>query len=53
LQWWALRRFWGAVRRPSGWKPGDVSFSPDDFSPIPSEHVDLHALTHEVVGERA
>ena len=22
----ALRRFWGALLRPAGWKPGDVSF---------------------------
>jgi hypothetical protein len=33
-QWLALRRFWGAVRRRSGWRLGDVSFGPD-YEPIP------------------
>ncbi len=32
-QWVAARRFWGAVRRRSGWKPGDVSFGPD-YTPV-------------------
>jgi len=35
-QWQAARRFWGAVRRPAGWKLGDVSFGPD-YAPIPSD----------------
>jgi sterol desaturase/sphingolipid hydroxylase (fatty acid hydroxylase superfamily) len=37
MQWYTLKRFWGAVRRPSGWRPGDVSFSEQDYTPIPSE----------------
>ena len=44
-QWETLKRFWGAFRRPAGWKPGDVSFGPD-YAPIPSAHVDLHAMAH-------
>lgn len=35
-QWQAARRFWGAVRRPAGWKLGEVSFGPD-YAPIPSD----------------
>ena len=37
LQWWTLKRFWGAVRRPSGWVPGEVSFGPN-FEPQPVTH---------------
>jgi len=36
-QWETLKRFWGAFRRPAGWRPGDVSFGPD-YEPIPSVH---------------
>ncbi len=39
-QWETLKRFWGAFRRPAGWRPGDVGFSPD-YRPIPSSHVEL------------
>ncbi|MDR0781591.1 MAG: sterol desaturase family protein [Pseudomonadales bacterium] len=34
MQWYTLKRFWGAVRRPSGWRPGDVSFDAHDYAPI-------------------
>jgi len=33
MQWNALKRFWGAIRRPSGWRPGDVTFGPR-YEPI-------------------
>lgn len=36
MQWYTLKRFWGAFRRPAGWKPGDVGFVGDDFEPVPS-----------------
>lgn len=43
MQWWSLRRFWAAVRRPAGWRFGEVAFGPG-LAPIPVEHLDLHAL---------
>lgn len=39
MQWWTLKRFWGAVRRPAGWIPHEVSFGPD-FEPLPVTHHD-------------
>lgn len=45
LQWEGLKRFWGAVRRPAGWKPGEVAFS-EQYVPIPVAELDLHALRH-------
>jgi len=33
-QWAALQRFWVALRRRAGWKPGDVSFGAG-YEPIP------------------
>ncbi|MDH2235464.1 sterol desaturase family protein [Pigmentiphaga sp. GD03639] len=38
-QWQAARRFWGAVRRPAGWRLGEVSFGPD-YAPIPSDEAE-------------
>lgn len=38
-QWEALKRFWGAFRRPAGWRPGDVSFA-SDYAPTPSVHLE-------------
>jgi hypothetical protein len=35
MQWFTLKRFWGAVTRPEGWRPGDVGFGPN-YKPIPS-----------------
>jgi len=35
MQWYTLKRFWGAFKRPAGWVPGDVGFGPD-YEPIPS-----------------
>jgi sterol desaturase/sphingolipid hydroxylase (fatty acid hydroxylase superfamily) len=34
MQWYTLKRFWGAFRSPAGWVPGDVGFGPD-YEPIP------------------
>ena len=45
LHWVALKRFWGAVRRPAGWKPGEVAFG-EDYRPIPVSQIDLHAFNH-------
>jgi sterol desaturase/sphingolipid hydroxylase (fatty acid hydroxylase superfamily) len=48
LHWNAIKRFWGAVRRPAGWKLGEVAFGPD-YRPIPVDQLDLHALGHHVL----
>ncbi|MHB1272271.1 MAG: sterol desaturase family protein [Rhodanobacter sp.] len=45
LHWVTLKRFWGAVRRPEGWRPGEVAFG-EDYRPIPVSQLDLHAFTH-------
>ncbi|VCU71336.1 Fatty acid hydroxylase superfamily protein [Pigmentiphaga humi] len=37
MQWYTLRRFWGAVTRLNGWKPGDVSFSMPGYVPVHDE----------------
>ncbi len=42
MQWHTLKRFWGAFRRPAGWRLGDVGFGPD-YEPIPTAQLDLHA----------
>lgn len=33
MQWAALKRFWGAVRRPEGWKIQEVAFEPGTYRP--------------------
>lgn len=33
MQWYTLKRFWGAFKRKSGWQPGDVSFG-EDYAPV-------------------
>jgi sterol desaturase/sphingolipid hydroxylase (fatty acid hydroxylase superfamily) len=48
-QWETLKRFWGAFRRPAGWRPGDVSFSPD-YKPIPSDHLESHTAVAASTG---
>lgn len=53
LHWVALKRFWSAVRRPAGWRPGEVAFDPVDYRPIPVEQLDLHALAHHLPGNAA
>ncbi|WP_295913536.1 sterol desaturase family protein [uncultured Xanthomonas sp.] len=40
LQWEGLKRFWGAVRRRSGWTPGEVAFG-EDYAPIPVDHAGM------------
>ena len=43
MQWYTLKRFWGAFRCPAGWRLGDVGFGPD-YAPIPSsQFVPQHA----------
>ncbi|MGA9341467.1 MAG: sterol desaturase family protein [Rhodanobacteraceae bacterium] len=37
MQWRTFRRFWGAVRRPAGWRLGEVTFG-EDYEPIPVNH---------------
>lgn len=39
MQWWTAKRFWGAVCRPAGWIPHEVSFGPD-LAPVPVSHHD-------------
>jgi sterol desaturase/sphingolipid hydroxylase (fatty acid hydroxylase superfamily) len=51
LHWVSTKRFLGAVRRKSGWKPGEVSFA-EDYTPIPLKTLSpaqLHALHAEHV----
>ena len=49
MQWESLKRFWGAVRRPEGWRPGEVAFGPD-YAPVPVDHAGRGA--QEVTGDR-
>jgi len=43
LHWAAFKRFWGAVRRPAGWRLGEVAFGPG-YEPIPVDQLDLHHM---------
>ena len=43
MQWYTLRRFWGAVTRVEGWKPQEVSFD-EKYRPVPVGRTDLHAF---------
>jgi sterol desaturase/sphingolipid hydroxylase (fatty acid hydroxylase superfamily) len=52
LHWAALKRFWGAVRRIEGWRPGEVAFG-EDYRPIPVSQLDLHAFEHKLPAEVA
>lgn len=38
MQWYTLKRFWGAFKRPAGWRLGDVGFGPD-YEPIPTSQL--------------
>lgn len=42
-QWHTLKRFWASFCCAAGWRPGDVAFG-KNLVPVPSEHVDLHAM---------
>lgn len=47
MQWHAAKRFWGCVRRPGGWRLGEVSIS-EDFRPIPVDHAaNKHAIVEQ------
>lgn len=35
MQWWTLKRFWGAVSCRAGWRLGDVSFD-ENLRPVPT-----------------
>jgi sterol desaturase/sphingolipid hydroxylase (fatty acid hydroxylase superfamily) len=37
LQWYVLKRFWAAFRRPAGWRLGDVHFGGPGYAPIADE----------------
>lgn len=43
MQWYALRRFWGAFTRLDGWKPQEVTFGAN-YRPLPVNSSDAHAL---------
>lgn len=45
LHWNALKRFWGAVRRPAGWKLGEVAFG-EGYRPIPVAEWETHGVGH-------
>src|SRR6201991_1570673 len=45
LHWNALKRFWGAVRRPAGWKLGEVAFG-ESYRPIPIAEWEAHGVGH-------
>ena len=34
MQWYTLRRFWGAITRLDGWKPQEVTFD-ENYRPVP------------------
>jgi sterol desaturase/sphingolipid hydroxylase (fatty acid hydroxylase superfamily) len=52
MQWYTLKRFWGAFKRPAGWRPGDVGFEGDSFEPVPSSYRNLEPGT-AMAAERA
>jgi sterol desaturase/sphingolipid hydroxylase (fatty acid hydroxylase superfamily) len=35
MQWYTLRRFWGAFTSRTGWRPGEVMFG-KDYRPVPA-----------------
>ena len=43
MQWYTLRRFWGAFTRREGWRPQEVSFD-ENYRPVPVSHAAPHAL---------
>lgn len=52
MQWHTIKRFWGAFRRPAGWKLGDVAFD-EHYAPVPTSHMDLHAFDPPTAAENA
>ena len=51
MQWYALRRFWGAFTRLDGWKPQEVSFDAK-YRPVPVGHADPHAFATSKAARR-
>lgn len=51
-QWGVLKRFWGAFKRPAGWRLGDVAFAAD-YEPVPSRHMAPPATETAVSAYRA
>ncbi|MGA9422535.1 MAG: sterol desaturase family protein [Rhodanobacteraceae bacterium] len=49
MQWRTLLRFWGAVRRPAGWKLGEVTFGAD-YAPIPVNHATAFMMERQATG---
>ena len=45
LHWNAVKRFWGAFRRPAGWKLGEVAFG-EGYRPIPIAEWETHGVGH-------
>ncbi|WP_250626299.1 sterol desaturase family protein [Pinirhizobacter soli] len=43
MQWWTLRRFWGAFTCRAGWRLGEVAFD-DNLRPVPVALLDLRQL---------
>lgn len=43
MQWYTLRRFWGAFTRLEGWKPHEVSFD-ETYRPMPVANPELPGL---------
>jgi sterol desaturase/sphingolipid hydroxylase (fatty acid hydroxylase superfamily) len=50
MQWYTLRRFWGAFTSIDGWKPQEVAFD-DRYRPVPVSNLDPYAFrSDETVG---
>jgi sterol desaturase/sphingolipid hydroxylase (fatty acid hydroxylase superfamily) len=43
MQWYTLRRFWGAFTSIDGWKPQEVAFD-ESYRPVPVSRLDLHTF---------
>jgi sterol desaturase/sphingolipid hydroxylase (fatty acid hydroxylase superfamily) len=51
MQWYTLRRFWGAFTRLDGWKPQEVSFDAS-YRPVPVSGLDPRAFTPGAAASR-
>ena len=43
MQWYTLRRFWGAFTSVDGWKPQEVAFD-ERYRPVPVDNLDPYAF---------
>jgi len=43
MQWYTLRRFWGAFTSRDGWKPQEVAFG-ESYRPVPVSRLDPHTF---------